>query len=105
MARLEAGEIQLNIEPVAVATLIEGALHHLKKSLGDRNIILNISPNLAPVRADLERTQDILVQLIDNAHLYSPRDNPSLFPQSKRATPFLSASPTAGPELIPSSNP
>ncbi|HTQ97838.1 MAG TPA: DUF4118 domain-containing protein [Candidatus Acidoferrum sp.] len=74
MARLEAGEIQLNIEPVAVATLIEGALHHLKKSLGDRKIILNISPNLPPVRADLERTQDILVQLIDNAHLYSPKD-------------------------------
>ena len=32
--------------------------------------------DLPPVRADLQRTEDILVQLIDNAHLYSPKDQP-----------------------------
>jgi two-component system, OmpR family, sensor histidine kinase KdpD len=76
MARLEAGEIQLNLEPVAASTLIDGALQHLKKALGDRPVVVNVSPNLPLVRADLERTQDILVQLIDNAHLYSPKDQP-----------------------------
>ena len=74
MARLEAGEIQLKLEPIAASTLIDGALQHQKKSLGDRTVIVNVSPNLPLVRADLERTQDILVQLIDNAHLYSPKD-------------------------------
>jgi two-component system, OmpR family, sensor histidine kinase KdpD len=76
MARLEAGEIQLNLEPVAVSILVDGALEHLKKSLGDRPITVNVSKNLPPVLADLERTQDILIQLIDNAHLYSPKDQP-----------------------------
>jgi two-component system, OmpR family, sensor histidine kinase KdpD len=76
MAKLEAGEIQLHLIPITVVSLIEGALQRLKKSLGDRPVILNISPNLPPVRADLERTQDILVQIIDNAHLYSPKDQP-----------------------------
>jgi two-component system, OmpR family, sensor histidine kinase KdpD len=76
MARLEAGEIQLNLEPVAASTIIDGALQHLKKSLGDRPIVLNVGQNLPLVRADIERTQDILVQLIDNAHLYSPKDLP-----------------------------
>jgi two-component system sensor histidine kinase KdpD len=76
MARLEAGEIQLNLEPVAVASLIDGALQHLKKSLGDRSIVLNIASNLPPVLADLQRTEDILIQLVDNAHLYSPKDQP-----------------------------
>jgi two-component system sensor histidine kinase KdpD len=76
MARLEAGEIQLHLEPVAVSTLVDEALQHLKKSLCDRPIILNIGENLPPVRADLDRTKDILVQLIDNAHLYSPKDKP-----------------------------
>jgi two-component system, OmpR family, sensor histidine kinase KdpD len=76
MARLEAGETQLHLEPVAPTTLIDGALLHLKKSLGDRPVIVNASSNLPLVRADHDRTQDILVQLIDNAHLYSPKDQP-----------------------------
>jgi len=76
MARLEAGEIQLHLEPIAASTLIDGALEHLKKSLGDRPVNVNVSSNLPLVRADLDRTQDILVQLIDNAHLYSPKDQP-----------------------------
>jgi two-component system sensor histidine kinase KdpD len=76
MARLEAGEIQLKLEPVAAASLIDGALRHLKKSLGDRSIVVNIPEDLPLVLADLQRTQDILIQLIDNAHLYSPKDQP-----------------------------
>lgn len=76
MARLEAGEIQLHLKPVAVSALIDSALQHLKKSLGDRAVVQQIDVNLPPVRADLERTKDILVQLIDNAHLYSPKDQP-----------------------------
>jgi two-component system sensor histidine kinase KdpD len=76
MARLEAGEIQLHFEPVAVSAIIEGALQRMKKSLGDRHLIINLPENLPPVRADLVRTEDILVQLIDNAHLYSPKDQP-----------------------------
>ncbi len=76
MARLEAGEIQLHLEPVAVSTLIDLALQHLKKSLNGRQIVLNVNDNLPLVLADLGRTKDILVQLIDNAHLYSPKDQP-----------------------------
>lgn len=76
MARLEAGEIQLNLESVPVATIVEGALQRMKKSLCDRSIDLNLSDKLPSVWADLERAQDILVQLIDNAHLYSPKDQP-----------------------------
>jgi len=76
MARLEAGEFQLHLVPVSVSALIESALQHLKKSLGDRSVVVQVDGNLPPVRADLERTKDILVQLIDNAHLYSPKEQP-----------------------------
>ena len=76
MAKLEAGDIQLHLEPIAVSAIVEGALHRMKKSLGDRPIALNLAENLPPVRADLARTEDILVQLIDNANLYSPKDQP-----------------------------
>lgn len=76
MARLEAGEIQLHLEPVSASTIVDAALQHLKKSLGNRPIVLRIDEGLPAVRADLSRTKEILVQLIDNAHLYSPKDQP-----------------------------
>jgi two-component system, OmpR family, sensor histidine kinase KdpD len=76
MAKLEAGEFELHLESVPVATLVDTSLQHLKKALGDRQVNVKIDTNLPPVRADLGRAKDILAQLIDNAHLYSPRDRP-----------------------------
>jgi len=76
MARLEAGELQLHLKPLSVAEIIDAAVQHLRKSLGDRQIIVKVGPQVPQVRADLDRTKDILVQLIDNAHLYSPKDQP-----------------------------
>jgi len=76
MARLEAGEIQLHLEPIAVTDLISGALQHLKKCLIDRRVDLRVSDDVPLVRADRVRTKEILIQLIDNAQLYSPKDQP-----------------------------
>src|SRR5208282_5160743 len=76
MAKLEAGEFELNLQPVSVAMLILTSLSHLKKALGDRKIIINASPDLPEVRVDLDLAKDILVQLVDNAHLYSSLEEP-----------------------------
>jgi two-component system sensor histidine kinase KdpD len=76
MARLEAGEIELHIETVSVPALVDSALQHMKKSLGDRPVVLKVNEGLPAVRADMARAKDILVQLIDNAHLYSAKEQP-----------------------------
>ena len=76
MAKLEAGEFELHIEAVPVLSIIEAAIQHVKKSLADRDVQLQIEPLLPPVRADLDRAKDVLVQLLDNAQLYSPKDQP-----------------------------
>jgi two-component system, OmpR family, sensor histidine kinase KdpD len=76
MARLEAGEIQLDRLPVEAPALIESALQHLKAALGDRPIQRHVGAQLPAVLADANRARDILVQLIDNADLYSPKDRP-----------------------------
>ncbi len=73
MAKLEAGEFELQLEPVRVEEIIDRALQHLKKQLGDRRVELNIKPGLPRVRADVNRAQEILVQLVDNANIYSPK--------------------------------
>jgi|SRR5579885_895294 two-component system sensor histidine kinase KdpD len=76
MAKLEAGEITLDLTPTSVEEIVEAALEHCKGALAGRQVDVRMSRGLPHVRADLERTKEALVQLIDNANLYSPKDQP-----------------------------
>src|SRR6266446_4468528 len=76
MARLEAGEIELHFAPTPIEEIVQGALTLSKSSLGTREIQVNVAPDLPPVEADVDRAQDVLVKLIDNANLYSPKEQP-----------------------------
>ena len=76
MARLEAGEIELHYAPTGIEEIIQGALAISKSSLGGREVQVNVTPDLPLVEADLGRAQDILVKLVDNANLYSPKEEP-----------------------------
>jgi two-component system, OmpR family, sensor histidine kinase KdpD len=76
MAKLEAGEFQLELAPIPIEEIIEASLAHCKLALAGRPVDLRVNPGLPPVRADLERAKEAMVQLIDNANLYSPKDLP-----------------------------
>jgi two-component system sensor histidine kinase KdpD len=76
MARLEAGEIELHFAPTPIEEIVQDALAQMKSSLAGRTVHVKLSPDLPRVKADPERTKDILVNLIDNANLYSPKEEP-----------------------------
>src|SRR5215469_12118975 len=76
MAKLEAGEVRLDLAPTSVEEIIEAALGHCKSALAGRRVDVHVAEGLPPVRADLERAQEALVQLIENANLYSPKKEP-----------------------------
>jgi two-component system, OmpR family, sensor histidine kinase KdpD len=76
MARLEAGEIELHYAPTSIEEIINGALAISKSSLGGREVRVKVAHDLPPVEADLGRAEDILVKLVDNANLYSPKEEP-----------------------------
>lgn len=76
MAKLEAGEFALELAPTRIEGIIQASLAHSKGALAGRPVDVQVQPNLPPVRADLDRVKDALVQLIDNANLYSPKDQP-----------------------------
>jgi two-component system sensor histidine kinase KdpD len=76
MARLEAGEIELHFAPTPIEEIIQEALGQMKSSLAGRAVQVKLSPDLPRVKADPGRTKDILVNLIDNANLYSPKEEP-----------------------------
>jgi two-component system, OmpR family, sensor histidine kinase KdpD len=76
MSRLEAGEIELGFHAVPVQELIDTALANCKTSLVARNVSIQIPAGIPPVRADLTRAKEVLVHLLENANLYSEKDQP-----------------------------
>ncbi len=76
MARLDAGEVELKFEPHAMSEIVGAALDHCKHALGVRPVRLEVDPGLPPVHADSARVKDVLIRLIENANVYSPKDQP-----------------------------
>jgi len=76
MAKLEAGEFELELAPTPIEEIIAASLAHCKVALAGRPVDLRVNAGLPPVRADMERAKEAMVQLIDNANLYSPKDLP-----------------------------
>jgi two-component system, OmpR family, sensor histidine kinase KdpD len=76
MARLEAGDVKLQLEPLGVVDLTEAALTTCRGVLGTRPIRIEIQNQDLSVRADLTRAREVLVHLIENANLYSSPDQP-----------------------------
>ena len=76
VARLDAGEVELELGPHPIQEVISSALVYCKGPLGERTIDLRIAPDLPPVRVDLARASEVLIQLIENANQYSPREQP-----------------------------
>src|SRR5256885_1497723 len=76
MARLEAGEIELSVAAVPIGEVIQTAVTRMKSALATRVIDVRASAELPAVRADFERIADVLMKLIDNANLYSPKEQP-----------------------------
>lgn len=72
MARIEAGKVQLNQQPVALGELIDGVLKSSASFLEDRPVELRLSEGLPTVIADRDLIGVVLRQLVNNAAKYSP---------------------------------
>ncbi len=76
MAQLDAQQVELHREVYAVCDVAEAALEKSKQVLAGREIKMHLPDSLPGVRIDLERIAEVLVQLLENAAKYSPRDTP-----------------------------
>jgi PAS domain S-box-containing protein len=72
MARLEGGQMWLELQAVALAPFVHDLLRRLQGTLDVRRIVMEVPPNLPPVRADYNRLERILLNLLSNALKYSP---------------------------------
>jgi two-component system sensor histidine kinase KdpD len=76
MARLDAGEVELNVEPHPIDHVITAALERCRAALGNRVVHVNVADGLPRARVDVARAREVLVHLIENANQYSPPDQP-----------------------------
>jgi len=74
LSRVEAGQIKLELEPVAIDVLIRSVVDRLRPQFVDKGVALELDlpHDLPPVRVDSDRMMQVLVNLIGNALHYTP---------------------------------
>ena len=76
MARLQSGEIRLNIEWQSIEEIIGGALKAAQGALGERPLAVHIYPGMPLVACDAVLIERVLVNLLENAGKYTPPASP-----------------------------
>jgi signal transduction histidine kinase len=73
-SRIQAGRIELRVEPCEVGGLVRAALDAQQGFAAERRIALRgeVLPGLPPVQADAERVGLVLANLLQNAVRHSP---------------------------------
>lgn len=70
-SRLEAGQLTINKNDVALRPLVRELLDELRPLLGGRSVEVDIEEGLPPLRADRRRLAQVLTNLLSNALKYT----------------------------------
>ncbi len=74
LARIEAGKLQPQFQPVDIGAVIGSSIETMRLSAAQKNLVLEADcrPDLPPVSGDAGWLQQVLQNLLDNAVRYSP---------------------------------
>jgi signal transduction histidine kinase len=75
VARLEAGRVELQVQPVDVASLVRHVLSSLRTAIDakDQALEVDLPPSLPAASGDRAQLQRALSNVVRNAHQYTPR--------------------------------
>ncbi|MDP9087011.1 MAG: sensor histidine kinase KdpD [Pseudomonadota bacterium] len=76
MTRVEAGALNLSLEPVDLTDAVGAAVHDARRSLEDHPICLEVPPDLPLVRVDAQLFHHCLLNMFDNAGRYGAPGTP-----------------------------
>jgi two-component system phosphate regulon sensor histidine kinase PhoR len=74
LSLIEAGKMELEFQPVAVAELIDSCVETARLKGQEKQLSIGVQcpPELPPVRGECNRLQEVLQNLLDNAVQYTP---------------------------------
>lgn len=101
MARVEAGALQLTLDPTDLTDAVATAVQDTRQVLGDRPITLDVSPALPLVRLDPRLFHHCLINLLDNAGRYGSPGTPILVKAEREADGLTLSILDEGPGLRP----
>ena len=72
----EAGDLQLEIQPIDVGELVQGAIKHVRGATREKGVTLSteLPDQLPPIAGDAQRLTQVLLNLLSNALRHTPRD-------------------------------
>ncbi|MBI3977364.1 MAG: PAS domain S-box protein [Chloroflexi bacterium] len=104
-ARLEAGQLILERQPVSLAFSVLDLLERARGVMDVGRVMAETPPDLPPVNADPNRLERILVNLISNALKYSPRDAEVTVRAERRGEEVVVSVADRGPGIAPEDRP
>jgi two-component system sensor histidine kinase KdpD len=76
VTRLESGVLEVNKSWIPAEELVGSALERLGATLGNRQVKVELPANLPLMAVDPVLMEQVLINLLENAHKYSPFDQP-----------------------------
>jgi two-component system sensor histidine kinase KdpD len=101
MARLEAGGIALDRQPVDVGEVVGTALQRSAPVLGGHRVAVDIAPDLPMLELDAVLLEQVLVNLLDNAARYAPAGSTVTLEGRRRGDAVALTVADEGPGLAP----
>lgn len=99
MAKLEASQIELHLEPHPIREAIDRAIEESQRQLAGHPVEVVVPADLPQVRFDLDRIKEALNQLLENAGKYSPAGNPIRVTAEKKDSNLVVSVADRGPGI------
>ncbi|HEX7605380.1 MAG TPA: ATP-binding protein, partial [Usitatibacter sp.] len=75
MARIQSGEVRLNLDWHPLEEVIGSALRAIRPALGERRVSVELPPDLPLVNMDAVLIERVLVNLLENVSKYTPAES------------------------------
>lgn len=74
MSKIEVGRLRLEFKPASVQEIIDSVVRSTHRQIEEKNqtLTLHIPAGLPPIWADRSRVEQVIVNLVSNAHKYTP---------------------------------